>query len=75
VSKRDVAILDILLALIGAWAFMLGVGIVHAEWIPQCPTIGYGWSLVLFLLFGGALECAIKAMVYGTVRDAIKDER
>lgn len=32
------------------WLFMLAVGIVHHEWIPACPTIGFWWSLVLVVL-------------------------
>lgn len=31
-------------------AFTLAVGVVHHEWIPACPTIGFGWALLLTLL-------------------------
>jgi hypothetical protein len=46
-------------ALFGGWIFMLTVGVVHGEWLPMMPTIGY-WSAVkvsamLSLLFGLAL--------------------
>lgn len=35
------------------WLFMLAVGIIHAEWIPALPTIGYWWAvLVVYLLSG-----------------------
>jgi hypothetical protein len=34
----------------GGWLFMLAVGIVHHEWIPACPTIGFWWSLLLVIL-------------------------
>lgn len=33
--------------LVGSWMLMLTVGIVHAEWIPQLPTIGYRLALLL----------------------------
>lgn len=31
--------------LLGGWLFMLTVGVVHGEWLPMMPTIGY-WSAV-----------------------------
>lgn len=30
---------------IGGWLFMLTIGVVHGEWLPMMPTIGY-WSAV-----------------------------
>lgn len=30
-----------------AWVFMLGVGVVHHEWLPAMPTIGYKSSLIV----------------------------
>ncbi len=30
-----------------AWMLMIAVGIVHGDWIPALPTIGYGTSLIL----------------------------
>lgn len=38
----------------GLW-LMLAIGIVHHEWIPACPTIGYSWSVVLAGLLTAAL--------------------
>lgn len=35
---------------------MLAVGIVHHEWIPGCPTIGYWWAVLLAVLVRGALN-------------------
>jgi hypothetical protein len=32
-----------------AWSLMIAVGVVHHEWIVQCPTIGFGWALLLTL--------------------------
>jgi len=32
-------------ALFGGWMFMLTVGVIHGEWLPMMPTIGY-WSAV-----------------------------
>lgn len=31
--------------LIGGWLFMLTAGVIHGEWLPMMPTIGY-WSAV-----------------------------
>lgn len=43
--------------LFSAWIFMVGVGVIRAEWLPGLPTIGYGPSVVLAalssLLIGG----------------------
>ena len=40
-------------ALFGGWMFMWGVGVAHAHWMPQVPTIGYWWAaLIVFLLRG-----------------------
>lgn len=36
-----------MLALLNGWFFMLIVGAIHAEWIPQLPTIGYWWSVLI----------------------------
>lgn len=34
----------------GGWTLMLAVGVVHHEWWPAVPTIGYWWAVVLCLL-------------------------
>jgi hypothetical protein len=31
--------------LAGGWLLMLFIGVVHGEWLPNMPTIGY-WSAV-----------------------------
>jgi len=36
---------------VGAWLFMLAVGVVHGEWVHGLPTIGY-WSSVKVCAFG-----------------------
>lgn len=38
----------------GLW-MMLAVGVVHHEWIVQCPTIGYWWAVLLAYLLRTAL--------------------
>lgn len=38
------------LAPFDGWLLMLGVGVVHAEWIPALPTIGYYWAVVVTLI-------------------------
>jgi hypothetical protein len=39
--------------LTGGWMFMLAVGIAHAEWIQQLPTIGYWWAVLIVALTRG----------------------
>lgn len=34
-----------------AWAFMILVGVIHAEWLPMLPTIGFGSSVIISFLF------------------------
>lgn len=43
-------------SLVAGWAFMLAVGVIHHEWIASCPTIGYGWAVVVALLIRWALQ-------------------
>lgn len=31
----------------GGWLLMIAVGNVHADWLPACPTIGYGPAFLL----------------------------
>lgn len=47
--------LSALFSLLGGWALMLAVGVIHHEWIPQCPTIGYWSAVLLAMLLRGAL--------------------
>jgi hypothetical protein len=47
--------LGFLNALSSGWAFMLAVGVVHAEWLPQVPTLGYWWSVLIAWLLRWAL--------------------
>jgi hypothetical protein len=42
---------------VAAWMFMLAVGVAHAEWIRELPTLGFWWALLMVVLvrplFGG----------------------
>jgi hypothetical protein len=37
-------------AMLAGWAFMIAVGVAHAEWVPMVPTIGYGWAVLIIWL-------------------------
>lgn len=52
---------DFLVALITGLWLMLAVGIVHHEWIRQCPTIGYWWAVALCALLRSALPNGARA--------------
>jgi hypothetical protein len=41
-------VLFVLNNLDSGWMLMLGVGVIHAEWIPQLPTLGF--CLIAYLL-------------------------
>jgi sterol desaturase/sphingolipid hydroxylase (fatty acid hydroxylase superfamily) len=51
-------IVNILCAFSNGWMLMLAVGIAHAEWIPQLPTIGYWWAVLIVYLLGGVFSKA-----------------
>lgn len=48
--------IDAVYSLLAGWALMLAVGVIHHEWIEQCPTIGYWWAVVLAFLLRSALH-------------------
>ena len=35
---------------VGAWFTMLTVGVIHADWFPLIPTIGYSTALIIAAL-------------------------
>jgi|KBSSwiStaDraftv2_1062776.scaffolds.fasta_scaffold01170_32 hypothetical protein len=39
----------------GFW-LMLAVGIIHAEWWPALPTVGYWWSVLIVSLLPGVFS-------------------
>lgn len=41
--------------LLGAWFTMLLIGVVHAQWIPFLPTIGYTTAIVISALTGTSM--------------------
>ena len=49
-------LLSVALAPVRWWLFMLGVGVVHHEWIPELRTIGFWWSAVVVELLGAAFS-------------------
>lgn len=54
---------------VSAWVLMVTVGVVHAEWIPQLPTIGFGVALLLASLTGlrAVLGAVFKAAAESTL--------
>lgn len=43
------------LTISGGWEFMLAIGLIHHEWIPSCPTIGFWWSVLISFLLRTAM--------------------
>jgi len=39
-----------LTSLFGGWLLMLAVEVAHDHWIPQLPTIGYWWAVLIYFL-------------------------
>ena len=39
-----------------AWLLMLGVGVLHAQWWPAIPTIGYWTAVVAVFLLRGVFS-------------------
>jgi len=49
-------IIDVITSLAGGFELMLAVGIIHAEWIPALPTVGYWWACLVVLLLRGTFS-------------------
>ena len=45
-------------ALLGGWMIMLAVQVAHDHWVPQLPTIGYWWAVLICWLLRGTLSPA-----------------
>jgi hypothetical protein len=43
-------------ALFDGWLLMLAVGIAHAVWWPDVPTIGYWWAVLMVALLRGVFS-------------------
>lgn len=41
---------SLLMSLLKGWLFMLAVGVAHAHWLPNLPTIGFWWSVLFIAL-------------------------
>jgi hypothetical protein len=39
-----------LTSMLGGWLLMLAVEVAHDHWIPQLPTIGYWWAVLIYFL-------------------------
>jgi hypothetical protein len=45
------------------WAFMVGVGVAHHNWLPTTPTVDYGTSVLLSALAVAATRAVRLAVV------------
>jgi hypothetical protein len=59
-------------SLVGAWLLMVVVGIVHGEWLPQVPTVGYGGALILAIAIDVLL--AVRAIFTAIGKALVGDE-
>lgn len=59
--------------LITAWLLMVTVGVVHAVWIPQLPTVGFAVALLLSALI--TARSAIAGILQGIVNVVLKETR
>jgi hypothetical protein len=48
-------LLGLLNSALGGFWFMLAVGVIHHEWLPELPTLGYWWSVLIAYLLRVAL--------------------
>jgi len=62
-KRRDTAstiiarlLVRITVSFLDGWFLMLAVGVAHTQWIPQLPTIGYWWAVVLVALLTGVFS-------------------
>lgn len=48
---------SVLLMLLGAWVFMLLVGVIHHEWIAALPTLDWWSSLLIIVMADIVTNC------------------
>lgn len=41
------AVLGVAGVFVGAWLWMLLIGVIHHEWLPMMPTVGYTGALAI----------------------------
>ncbi|GIE30126.1 hypothetical protein Ait01nite_031710 [Actinoplanes italicus] len=46
----EVLLTGFMVALLRGWLFMLAVGAIHHHWMPQIPTLGYWWAVLIWAL-------------------------
>lgn len=49
-------LLSFVYSALSGWAFMIAVGVAHAEWVPSLPTIGFWPAFIIAMLLGSALR-------------------
>jgi len=55
--------------LLSAWAVMITVGVIHAQWIHALPTIGFRLSMLLSALWVG------RSIAVGVLNSIAKDAK
>ena len=56
-----------IMALVGGWALMIAVGVVHAHWLTTMPTIGY-WPAVVVVFLLSWVVSALRPSEYSRKR-------
>lgn len=46
-----IVLLEVALGFLGGWFFMLGVGVMHHDWVAGLPTVGYWPAVMIVMLF------------------------
>jgi hypothetical protein len=54
-----------------AWAFMIFIGTVHAEWLPMMPTIGFASAVLVGLAL--ALVTSVCSTAVGVAKGVIDE--
>ena len=57
VKKIKDILVGVQLSLIGAWAFMVMIGVIHHQWLPDLPTLGWWDALLISVLGDLVLNC------------------
>lgn len=55
----DDIFVGLVLTFIGAWVFMLLVGVIHHEWIAALPTLGWWPSLLIIVMIDSVTGCVM----------------
>lgn len=56
-----------------AWVLMVAAGVVHADWAPAVPSVGYRTAFVLACLLH--LGAGVRALITAFFKDLVEEKK